>query len=541
MKRIASPWQQGILITALSACLIQAASASPQITSVQFAGSASNYTLTVTGSGFGTYPGNLPFTGDSSYFYITVLAQQWDSWQLGSQWGASGDALGLTYNSWSDTQIVVSGFECQPGYAIYLCIMNPSSGLSATWGGNVPGVVTPQITAVTFSGSGQNLQIIVQGSGFGNAPVAMPFTGNLNYFAFVSPAVFWAGGGCWGQGSPCSVTLNYQSWSDTEIVINGFAGSYGQGGATLQSGDPVDIVIWNSGDTDYTGPQTAWGGFATETAGTPTITSVNVGPASGGNLRMSIQGSGFGTNSPYTTTSSFLRIYDQTQDWNAGFTGDWVDTNVVSWTDTNILINGFTGQYNQYVGYHFNPGDQLQVFVENPQTQTGFVTSPVTLNQTFLEIDIQPPSHCAMVLNTNELTDLQSALLSQLQQAGLCQASSTPIAVYVVPNSALVSDIEFDLCCMMVDLPNTILNTAQDAVEFGFLGAGAELLAGQASGLLVPEPPQIVKYVADNVYAMSQSVQEQLFTLYGGCWIFNNSVEPIEKDASACPLGTACV
>jgi len=113
---------------------------------------------------------------------------------------------------------VVSGFGGEPGDAIILGVWNPSSGLGATWGGNVPGGSgEPQITSVTFSGSGQNLQMIVQGSGFGNAPVSMPYTGNLNYFIFddartqcTGSTLFEAGTTAWGHRSD-SVTLVYES------------------------------------------------------------------------------------------------------------------------------------------------------------------------------------------------------------------------------------------------------------------------------------------------------------------------------------------
>jgi len=50
-------------------------------------------------------------------------------------------------------------------------------------------------------------------------------------------------------------------------VIGGFAGSYGQGCATVQNGDPVTIEIWNTSDTSQTGPQTAWGGIITKCSG----------------------------------------------------------------------------------------------------------------------------------------------------------------------------------------------------------------------------------------------------------------------------------
>jgi hypothetical protein len=266
----------------ISSTLLQVARANPQITSVAFSGSPGNYTLTVNGSGFGTYPGSLPFTGDSSFFRIG------DSAQVGhGEWGFSGDGNLLAYESWSDTQIQVNGFGGQPGDAIILAVWNPSSGSGATWGGNVPGLSgVPQISSVVFSGSGQTLQIIVHGSGFGSAPTTMPFTGDLNNFVLTDfgthcgagSAQFGAGYEGWGIVSASSVTLSYQSWSNDQIVIDGFSGSYGTGCATLQIGDPVGITLWSSADTSFTGLQTAWGGFVSTNL--PTCPSI-VGEWSG--------------------------------------------------------------------------------------------------------------------------------------------------------------------------------------------------------------------------------------------------------------------
>jgi serine/threonine protein kinase len=238
----------------------------PQINSVEFKKSAGSYILTINGSGFGTLPRQaLPFRGDTSFFRIAVAAQ------IGfGEWGFSGDAKGFLYESWSDTQIQIAGLEAQTGDAIQIALWNPASGKGATWGGNIPGGIrTPRITSVTFSGSGENLQITVHGTGFGNAPVPMPYSGDLNQFILGDlrthcgggSALFEAGAGRWGHGSPDSLTLNYQSWSDNEIVINGFASSYGQDCYTVQNGDPMTITIWNSSASDQTGPQTAWGGF----------------------------------------------------------------------------------------------------------------------------------------------------------------------------------------------------------------------------------------------------------------------------------------
>jgi len=337
----------------------------PVITDVSFSGTPANYTLTISGSGFGTLPDGLPFNGDTPYLRIA------DAAQLGfGEWGYSGDANTLAYQSWSDSQIQVSGFGGQPGDAIALALWNPVSGAGATWGGNVPGISTPQITAVKFSGAGQNLQIVIEGSGFGSAPVALPYRGDLNQFIFNDfrtscgggSSLFEAGSKRWGNGAPDSATLNYQSWSDTEIVIAGFAGTYGQACASVQSGDPVTIVVWNSGATTQTGPQTAWGGFVTSS---PQITGVQFS-GTPSNYNVTVTGSGFGSlpsTLPFYGDTPYLSIADSAQlghgEW--GYSGDANGLTYQSWSDTQIQVSGFGGQ----------PGDAIVLALWNPNSQAG--------------------------------------------------------------------------------------------------------------------------------------------------------------------------
>jgi len=241
----------------------------PQINTVQYSGFAGAYTLTLKGSGFGKPTVSLPFAGDVGNFRIG------DSAQLGhGEWGYTGDANFLAYETWSDSTIAVSGFGGQPCDSITIAVWNTASRHGGTWGGNVPcDVSPPQITAVELSGTGVGLQIIVHGTGFGSAPATMPppgTAGNLNYFSLTdfrghcgaSSSLFEAGFGRWGVGAPDPVTLYYESWSDDQIVISGFGGSYGKGCATYQPGDPLVITVFKSDNTNFTEAQTAWGGPA---------------------------------------------------------------------------------------------------------------------------------------------------------------------------------------------------------------------------------------------------------------------------------------
>jgi hypothetical protein len=241
------------------------ADSNSHILSVEIAGRKGNYTLTIDGTGFGNPVVALynPYHGDLPNFRIG------DDAQLShSEWGYRGDDNILTFLSWTGTQIRVSGFGGAPGDAITLAIWNASSGTGATWAGNVPGgAAGPRISSLQITGAGQEAQIIVKGSGFGSAPRTMPFTGDLNNLRFLDfrshcgsgSSLFSAGFTHRGLGSADTTTLKYEAWTDTEIDVAGFAGSYGTGCATYETGDPIAISVWNTGDSGFTGPQTASG------------------------------------------------------------------------------------------------------------------------------------------------------------------------------------------------------------------------------------------------------------------------------------------
>jgi hypothetical protein len=258
-----------VSLFAFPLCAKSARAQTPQINTVQFSGSAGNYTLTLKGSGFGKPTVSLPFTGDVANFRIA------DGAQLGhGEWGYTGDANALAYESWSDSTIAVAGFGGQPCDSVTLAVWNSASKLGGTWGGNVPcSVSPPQITSVALSGTGTALQIVVHGTGFGSAPSTLPpqgTAGDSNYFWFLdfrshcgaSSSLFEAGFDRWGANSPDAVTVHYQSWTDDQIIISGFGGAYGTGCATYVAGDPIAIVVYNSEDTSDTEAQAAWGGPA---------------------------------------------------------------------------------------------------------------------------------------------------------------------------------------------------------------------------------------------------------------------------------------
>lgn len=125
------------------------------------------------------------------------------------------------------------------------------------------------ITDVTFSGGiGRDMRIGIKGFGFGTSPVAMPYTG-LFHFHFGDNAV---GHGLEAGNNGDAISLRYRSWDDNEIIIDGFAGSYGVGTWWMSPGDPVNIIVFN----DKLGQRAEWKG-SLPLGSSPALSSKTIG------------------------------------------------------------------------------------------------------------------------------------------------------------------------------------------------------------------------------------------------------------------------
>ena len=248
----------GLTATVLMATLAAAQAATPpKINKVTIAKTGTTYSATVTGTQFGTAPAGIPCNACSIPEIGFVATSQ--------------VTTPLTYNvtSWTTTEIKFTGIQTAAGNALFLAVKNDALGNVATWGGNIPGKKNPKITKVAFAGQGANLQITITGTGFGPAPSGVPGTTDIPYLNFLdwnikAPGQFnfpW-GAGWAAQNLTDTATLKYTSWTDTQIVISGFAGSYGTNGFTVSKGDPFVVWLWqNPGiNPGSTGPQTAKGG-----------------------------------------------------------------------------------------------------------------------------------------------------------------------------------------------------------------------------------------------------------------------------------------
>lgn len=259
------------LVSALTLLLTASgiAQSAPNFSPVIFTGSSQDYGIALSGYNFGS---NLCSGSgqDCAYFRIGDPTCN-KSNPGGCEAGYLGDGYTVNFGSWSPNGIGISGYTVgQPCDAVELGIWNSTNQTDGTvWAGNIPGTNcgTPRIYSVVFSGKGANLHITINGTGFGKAPAGVPCSDcDTEYFRFGDYAYHSFSGACGvcfeagntTSGGSTSITMNYHSWSNTQIVLTGFAGTYGQGGMVVNHGDPVAIDVWSTNGSGLLA--TAWSG-----------------------------------------------------------------------------------------------------------------------------------------------------------------------------------------------------------------------------------------------------------------------------------------
>jgi N-acetylneuraminic acid mutarotase len=111
--------------------------------------------------------------------------------------------------------------------------------------GSGPGIPGPVVQTVSSILAQQTQTITITGLGFGTETA---YNGDSAYIGIVDGS-----GVTWQAGYANSamdindlVTLSISSWTDTQIVLAGFTGSYGSDGWTLNQGDLLSVSIWNA-------------------------------------------------------------------------------------------------------------------------------------------------------------------------------------------------------------------------------------------------------------------------------------------------------
>ena len=117
----------------------------PRITEVHF---HADGTVSIQGRGFGSAPVSMPFTGNTSNLAIGDLRYHSFAGRGSILFSAGSwsNQIQLTYRSWSDTRIELSGFagsyadggmEVRSGDPVAITLTSTSTGLKTAWGGIV--------------------------------------------------------------------------------------------------------------------------------------------------------------------------------------------------------------------------------------------------------------------------------------------------------------------------------------------------------------------------------------------------------------------
>ena len=101
-----------------------------------------------------------------------------------------------------------------------------------------PVSLTPIITNVSSISATRTQTITIEGKGFGNKE---PYNGNSPYIEIIDVTT-----GLHAGHDSNWVTLNVAHWTDRQIVISGFTGSYAEPYRVLHVGDEIQVKVWNA-------------------------------------------------------------------------------------------------------------------------------------------------------------------------------------------------------------------------------------------------------------------------------------------------------
>jgi hypothetical protein len=185
----------------------------------------------ITGTPDGTA---IPSTG-GSIVDVTIQGLPDTSYVLTTGW--SSDSYGVTTDDFGYAQIPVNvpssgSTGCYSGtFTLAAADGSTSVSVSGCY------AVGPVITTVSGMTASQSQTITITGSGFGTH---VPYAGSSPIFSVQDlTAPFQAGYGF------DSVGANITSWTDNQIVVQGFTGAYG-GFYQFQTGDEILLSIWNA-------------------------------------------------------------------------------------------------------------------------------------------------------------------------------------------------------------------------------------------------------------------------------------------------------
>lgn len=222
-----------------------AATPVPKIKNVVFSGKNGNFSATITGTDFGVVPDGIPCNSCQPLQLQIVDIVSQPAQQV------------INVTSWSDTSITVTGIDAKKGDSMRVGVYNQTLGNVDTWGGPVGAQKkgTPVVDSIERSGNGQTLTLTITGSGFGPAPVGIGDNFSSPYFVYTdynaqlpgTDGFPWNAGFC-GLNDCNAVLVNISSWSDTQIVMDGFGDQYGNDWIANPR-DAFCVGVWSSEST----------------------------------------------------------------------------------------------------------------------------------------------------------------------------------------------------------------------------------------------------------------------------------------------------
>jgi hypothetical protein len=235
----------GAAFGALGAGVAHAAPVLPKITRIVMSVDPDGtYSATLTGLNFGAAPGDVPCNSCTPAELRVVDLNNQPVQQV------------LNVTSWTNTSITITEVPVALGDAVRAEIYNGALNATAAIGGHVGRVAgTAVISSISASGAGESLVVTINGSGFGPAPSVVGTNGvspyllltDFNVNAPFTNGYMWNAGFC-GASDCDGVTVNYASWSDTQIVIDGFGGQYGYPNE-VNKYDSLCVGVWPSTST----------------------------------------------------------------------------------------------------------------------------------------------------------------------------------------------------------------------------------------------------------------------------------------------------
>ncbi len=232
------------------------------------------------------------------------------------------------------------------------------------------------VTSTAFYGPGSDPTVIVDGSGFGSAPVAVPIGSGLGGDDFVGGQLtFNNDAQSWQAGSPGnSLGLLLSSYTPTQVIFSfGSALSGSDPAYTLNAGDPYRLSV-NGANSSGT----------VSFSSSPIITSTTFeGPST--DPTVIVRGFNFGTAPVAVPVGSGLTgddfsggqffFNDSTASWQAGVPGNSVGLNLLSYTPDEITFDFGSALSGTDPAYFLNPGDHFEVAVNGATFDDGVAFS----------------------------------------------------------------------------------------------------------------------------------------------------------------------